>query len=800
MDAKLEEHVLMKSKQAEQLFQIGKFSEAEIILSEIHRELANYPSDKRCSHFICLNLNRLGLCSAQQGKINKAIKHFTQGLEQAQLLLSQAQRLASSNDVKKFINDVKDLISGLNCNLAGIYIQTGSYTKAIKLYKKALAMEKEIGNIAGEFFIQIELYDLTIAIIQSYLSGNKKWYQIELDPLVILIILDYLFNRKWYKDAAIFYENALDEIKKKKFNEPEIEAKIQFRLGEIYQIGKAWTEAEAAYRKSADISHAHGDLIRTTMAWDALAELAKIQGKIELAENWFRESIKTERQAGTPMSLFRRLKNLAELLKNQDNRLEDAQLLAEEALTIDDTNTGIYNLLADIAHKQKDSVKEKFYRQLVRENDLRSGKLRLIQKFKLFIKTVLVPVSVITCIILYLLAPQLIIENSINLENFSLHLLDFDKILVISGFLLFLTIPIPNHEHRLLTKSWKKSVLLTKLLTIEGDTEKNTSFLIDKSIDWICSNNLEKKIIGIYTLNLFFKKQCIGYDDGIVKKTREIFEKESSLAVKLAASDFLCTMGINPCFHTQLSADECNRVHYFISENKQIIIKIPQKYYIAIGFIFDIIKEYYFGSTPEQVLKDIVYKIDINNPMQSNFLATIVNIIIVILLIIAFSFPFLVSIPLFLFTCLITAFFNFFLASSRMVMAIDQVYGTLQNTILSPHDFHNWTKTVCFDTYNTKNLEYLMNPNRGYDTKLGMGSIQIQALVYRHSWKFLVFWLTLVSLFYFNVLNNPSLLIDNPFISGLLIGHLSGYSLGVYRRWRVCRQFKLVHCHSLILG
>jgi tetratricopeptide (TPR) repeat protein len=96
-------------------------------------------------------------------------------------------------------------------------------------------------------------------------------------------------------------------------------------------------------------------------------------GKLTEAEAWYRKAIAADRKQGDRVLLSSHLSNLANLLQQFPNRLNEAQQLAEESLAIKQTldpaaaqNWKTYGLLAEISDQQGDSAKAKEYRRLSR--------------------------------------------------------------------------------------------------------------------------------------------------------------------------------------------------------------------------------------------------------------------------------------------------------------------------------------------------------------------------------------------------------------------------------------------------
>jgi len=315
---------LSKSGVGEQLFNTGHYTEATNIFNEILTGLSTTASYERC-----LTLGHLGRCFSRQGQIEQAVAYYQHGLETAQQL-EQTQ-------------SVQRQTSNLYTDLADTLTDMGRYADAQTAYEQGLVIDQKIGDSRGEAVTQGQLG--TLALIQSKLSEAGQYYRTAL---------------------AIF----------KNFHEPNSEAIIWHQLGMVYQESKQWDAAEQAYRQSANIEEAQGNLPGAATTWNNLALVTKDMGKLADAEAWYRKAINVEKRMGDYLRIYKGLSNLADLLQqNYPNRLQEAQQLAEEALTIQKTRLdsatveiwNTYNLLAQIAEKQNDTAKSSEYRRLSRE-------------------------------------------------------------------------------------------------------------------------------------------------------------------------------------------------------------------------------------------------------------------------------------------------------------------------------------------------------------------------------------------------------------------------------------------------
>jgi Flp pilus assembly protein TadD len=80
-------------------------------------------------------------------------------------------------------------------------------------------------------------------------------------------------------EAETRYQSTLTTFRT--LDEPEQEAIVWHQLGMIYRRAKAWEQAEQAYRASAQLEEAQGNLVGATRTWNNLAIVCEYSGKPE---------------------------------------------------------------------------------------------------------------------------------------------------------------------------------------------------------------------------------------------------------------------------------------------------------------------------------------------------------------------------------------------------------------------------------------------------------------------------------------------------------------------------------------
>nr|WP_282571456.1 tetratricopeptide repeat protein [Methylonatrum kenyense] len=271
------------------------------------RSLAQGPSYTRA-----VILNRLGRCAYLEGNLDQAvarIKHALRSIEQLK-----------QNDT------VRALYGLVLSDLGDACRATGRFTEARTAYDTAIRIAEDQRNLRGQGINFCQLGSLALA------EGRPR-------------------------EAQERYHTALETIQQ--LNEPAMEALIWHQLGNAAREQGQLVEADDHYRRAASMREGQGDLAGAVQTWAQLATLNREVGKPATAEEWLRKAIKAEQTRANPTLLGRQLGNLADLLKDQPGRLQEARRLVEQAISnihdFDPTASELwrnYGVLAKICDKE----------------------------------------------------------------------------------------------------------------------------------------------------------------------------------------------------------------------------------------------------------------------------------------------------------------------------------------------------------------------------------------------------------------------------------------------------------------
>ncbi|MBN2684291.1 MAG: toll/interleukin-1 receptor domain-containing protein [Pontiellaceae bacterium] len=98
-------------------------------------------------------------------------------------------------------------------------------------------------------------------------------------------------------------------------------------------------------------------------------------------------------------------------------------------------------------------------------------------------------------------------------------------------------------DFQLADRAWKSAVLLVSLTQVRGGNPSSVSLLESKCRGWLRSNNAEQRAIALNTLRFLAKGGLVAELGEAKKDAHYAFQTETSLAVRLAALDFLGAIG-----------------------------------------------------------------------------------------------------------------------------------------------------------------------------------------------------------------------------------------------------------------
>ena len=340
---------LARTNVGEQLYNAGRYKEAEQVFAEILAGLGESASFERRS-----TLMWLGRCLVQQGRSTEAAKLYRQEL-------AEVSQLPTSDSVKRQMGILQN-------DLGNLLTDIEDYDQAHSAIQQSLTIAQELGDVRQEAVVNLQLARLALK------QGNLA-------------------------EAEQSYHEAIK--RSQRLHDPATAAVAWHQLGIVYQEARQWEAAERAYREAARIKESLGNLVGAAGTWNQLAMVNEYAGKLLAAEDWYRKAIDGAKAGGDRLQESRSLGNLANLLQNQSHRLTEARQLASEALEIDKTVDSaaaeiwnIYMILAEIADKQGETTQAKAYRRLSQQEYVQfAGMSYHLQQYEEVISTVVAAVN-----------------------------------------------------------------------------------------------------------------------------------------------------------------------------------------------------------------------------------------------------------------------------------------------------------------------------------------------------------------------------------------------------------------------
>jgi tetratricopeptide (TPR) repeat protein len=319
----------LQAVRGEQLLKQGQYAEAERVFEELLGYVDDSPSLRRC-----FALRISGVCKVHQ-KL----------LEPAEAILRHALREAGTLQRHR---DVRSLVSAIHYDLGELLINRGDPNGAQVELEAALTIVTDLRDQAGLAAIYGSLAHLFLK--RTDLSRQERCVHAEK-----------------YVQAALTIFKDLDDSRSI--------ATGYHQLGVIHLEAGALSQAERDFREAALHSDTIGDWLAAGQSWMNLANVcSKQKQSMAQVELWYRKALSAFDRANDVVSKGVVLDNLARLLQQSSERLDEARDLAEEALALKQHSdqhvseiAKTLELLAFIALRRRDHVARVRYATALRQ-------------------------------------------------------------------------------------------------------------------------------------------------------------------------------------------------------------------------------------------------------------------------------------------------------------------------------------------------------------------------------------------------------------------------------------------------
>jgi tetratricopeptide (TPR) repeat protein len=264
--------------------------------------------------------------------------HFQRGEVQAAL-----QNLDRSAGLYRSLGDVQGRAQ-VEYYLGVLYGQQKEWQRAVACFERYLETSQEFGFDEGRASAYTELGNLyrlerKWAQAEAYLQQGIDLAQAEGDYAVLAQGYHYLgscYALQGKPDSIDVLGRAL-EIVRKRTKQPAQEARIQNTLAEGYVRLNRWSEAEAAFRASAEIKARLGDKAGLAMTYGGLGRLYYRQWRFDLAvEHLQRDLALLAEEFEANVAWIQQLTNVVGEVWRLEGRLDEAAGRFREALALAD--------------------------------------------------------------------------------------------------------------------------------------------------------------------------------------------------------------------------------------------------------------------------------------------------------------------------------------------------------------------------------------------------------------------------------------------------------------------------------
>jgi tetratricopeptide (TPR) repeat protein len=257
------------------------------------------------------------------GKFNITLECYKRGLE-----------LVSESD--------QDLKSALLNNIGLIYKIKGDYDNALKYYREALHIDKQLEKLSGEAVILSNIgmiyhakgdYDNALQHLRDALQIDEKLGDLQ-GKAVRLNNIGLIYNAQGdYEKAMQHYKEVLHIIEQ--FGELRRKATILNNIGLIYDAKGEYDNAMQQYQEALQIDEQLGDIWGKATRLNNIGEIYRVKGDYDNASKQYQEALQIYEQLGDLRAKATILNNIG-LIYDAKRDYDNALQYYQEALQINE--------------------------------------------------------------------------------------------------------------------------------------------------------------------------------------------------------------------------------------------------------------------------------------------------------------------------------------------------------------------------------------------------------------------------------------------------------------------------------
>lgn len=267
--------------------------------------------------------------------------------------ISAAEKLLSIAGV----DSNSSLSVGMQVNLGNLYQTRGEWSRAEKIYRKAMEMaeliddKKSIGwclsslgvlyQARGELDRAEEMFKKSLNVAE--LANNKLGIAADSGNLAVI------YNAKGeYEQAEKMFNRSIAVASE--INDEEMVGNAYLNLANLYSDQQKFFDAETTYKKALLMKKRAGHKEGISTAYSGLASLYLAQGKLDLAERKYKQSLSIEKEMGRKAAMISDYVNLGNIYARQkffpkaEKEYLTAIALGEEIGVSEKLATSYYNL------------------------------------------------------------------------------------------------------------------------------------------------------------------------------------------------------------------------------------------------------------------------------------------------------------------------------------------------------------------------------------------------------------------------------------------------------------------------
>lgn len=173
-----------------------------------------------------------------------------------------------------------------------------------------------------------------------------------------------------------------------------------------------------------------------------------------------------------------------------------------------------------------------------------------------------------------------------------------------------------SDEFRLADRAWRTSLLLVGLLERDGVSMDQLTLVLEKCSEWIARGTPECKAVGLNVMRSLFKASLVPSSRDLEGAVATVVATDASLAVRLAALDFLGAMNALDFLGAknltsllvQVPSEDMRKILEFRS-NLMKKMNASQRAYLTQGIHEDVAAETR-GRLPGEALRSVISRVD----------------------------------------------------------------------------------------------------------------------------------------------------------------------------------------------